>query len=421
MRRFSSVIHLPVTRRPHCRLVHDALPLAELRPRIALYGHDTLGLGHLRRNQALAAEFAGGELEADVLVVSGAAEAGRFERPRGVDVVVLPGVDKAVDGSYAPSHLRQSLRDVVGIRTAVASAALTAFRPDVFVVDKTPLGFERELAAVLPVLRRRGTRLVLGLRDVLDEPAVARRQWWRERCTQTVRALFDEVWVYGDRAVHDLVATCGMPPDVAARTRHLGYLSRRRPTDAISARPVLGRYVLALVGGGRDGAHLADAFAAQAVPGYTSVVVTGPYLPAADGRRLHEIAATRADLVVVDFVPDLSGWVVGASAVVAMAGANTVTELLDTDVPTLLVPRVRPRREQMVRAAALADRAAVEVADPDRLGPDTIARWLAGAVGRRVDRRGLDIDGLAEARSRVGALLGEIAATRLQETHDVAV
>ena len=398
----------------------DARPPVDRRPRVALYGHDTLGLGHLRRNQTLAAAFAGDGLDADVLILSGTAEAGRFERPPGVDVVVLPGVDKSADGSYAPSHLRQSLDDVVRIRTAVASAALKAFQPDVLVVDKTPLGFNRELAMVLPLLRRRGTQLVLGLRDVLDEPSVARRQWWRERCTETVRALFDEIWVYGDRAVHDLVQTCGMPPDVAARTHHLGYLARRRPTAAISARPVHGPYVLALVGGGRDGAHLADAFVAPAAAaGHTSVLVTGPFLPDDDRRRLVQLASGRPDLLVVDFVADLSGWVAGAAAVVAMAGANTVTELLDTDVPALLVPRVRPRREQMVRAVALADRAAVDVADPDVLRPETIATWVAGAVRRRVDRRGLAIDGLERARSRVGALLA--GATNVTEVHDVAV
>ena len=36
-----------------------------------------------------------------------------------------------------------------------------------------------------------------------------------------------------------------------------------------------------------------------------------------------------------------------------MGGANTVAELLATDVPALVVPRTRPRREQEVRARAL--------------------------------------------------------------------
>ncbi len=391
------------------------------RPRIALYGHDTLGLGHLRRNQVLAASFASGCLDADVLILSGAAEAGRFDRPPGVDVVVLPGVDKFADGSYAPSHLRQPLREVVRIRTAIAGAALQAFRPDLLIVDKTPLGFGRELAPVLPVLRRRATSLVLGLRDVLDEPAVASRQWRRERCTETVRDLFDEVWVYGDQDVHDLVAVCGMPPDVAARSHHLGYLGIGRPA-ADSARPVPGPYVLALLGGGRDGAQLADAFAAAAGPAdVTSVIVTGPYLPDEDRRRLLAAAQRRADLVVVDFVPDLSGWVAGASAIVAMAGANTVTELLGSDVPVLLVPRVRPRREQMVRATALAGRAVVDVVDPDALAPDTIAGWVTTAIGRRVKRCGLAISGLEQATARAGALLAAAPVGQSLVVHDVAV
>lgn len=145
---------------------------------MALYGHDTMGLGHLRRNLTLATAIAGLPCEPNVLVISGAAEAGRFPRTPRVDLLTVPAVGKRTDGSYAAAHWDADLDELVRMRSALMSTVLTSWTPDLLIVDKVPLGFHGELDQSLRALRRRGgTRMVLGLRDVLDAPAVARAQW----------------------------------------------------------------------------------------------------------------------------------------------------------------------------------------------------------------------------------------------------
>jgi len=93
-----------------------------------LYGHDTMGLGHLRRNLALAAALRAGPDDPQVLIVTGASEAGRFELPEGVDLLTLPGVAKDLDGGYRSRRLNTSLDDVVDVRRAVLTAGLTPRR-----------------------------------------------------------------------------------------------------------------------------------------------------------------------------------------------------------------------------------------------------------------------------------------------------
>nr|MBA2416388.1 glycosyltransferase [Geodermatophilaceae bacterium] len=86
------------------RLVAD--PTAERathQPRIALYSHDALGLGHLRRNLALAGSLCASTHQLgrpDVLLFAGALEATDFARPDGCDLVTLPSLRKDADGSY---------------------------------------------------------------------------------------------------------------------------------------------------------------------------------------------------------------------------------------------------------------------------------------------------------------------------------
>src|SRR5688572_12741209 len=103
--------------------------------RIALYSHDALGLGHVRRSLAVARTLSAIRPRPDILVLSGAREAGMLPRPRGCDVVGLPGIAKRETGRYAARDLHGiDLAELRAMRASMAAAALTAFRPDLLVV-----------------------------------------------------------------------------------------------------------------------------------------------------------------------------------------------------------------------------------------------------------------------------------------------
>ncbi|MEN5074412.1 glycosyltransferase [Isoptericola cucumis] len=380
------------------------------RRRVAFYSHDTQGLGHVRRTSLLARAVVGADPDTDVLLLTGAAEATSLPLPERTEVVTLPRIGKDPERGYGPRAWGGSLDDVVRVRAGVLDGALAAFRPDVLVVDKVPLGVGGELLPALRRLRRQGgTACVLGLRDVLDTPDVAVREWREQRSTSVIEQLFDEVWVYGDARVYDPLTEYALPPQVARRTVFTGYLGRGRA----SSTPVTpdDPYVLCLVGGGQDGAELAESFAAAPLPaGTRGVLVTGPYLPADVRDRLHDAARARDDLDVHAFVRDVVPLVEGASAVVTMGGYNSVCEVLASGRPALVVPRTRPRAEQLVRARRLADLGLLDVltgaTTPERLG-SWVARppHPAGATALRRPAVDVDLDGL----SRVPALVARLA------------
>ena len=196
--------------------------------RVALYSHDTMGLGHMRRNLLLAQALRHSRLQAVVLMIAGAREASLLTSTAGVDCVALPSLWKDGGGQYHPRHLAVSLEELLALRARTAGAALEAFAPDVLIVDTVPRGALRELDPVLESLRARGrTRLVLGLRDVLDEPARLQREWAHARNQEAVRTYYDAVWVYGDPAVYDPVREYAFAPDVATKVRYTGYLDQR--------------------------------------------------------------------------------------------------------------------------------------------------------------------------------------------------
>lgn len=364
-------------------------PIPARPQRVALYSHDTVGLGHTRRNILVAAALMAAQPETDVLLLTGAPEASMLPLPPSTDVVTLPTVRKDADGRYSARRLSCSLDELIGMRSSMIDVALTAFDPDLLVVDKVARGLGGELDAALSTLRSSGgTRIVLGLRDVLDAPDVARREWEENATTQALRELYDAVWVYGDPAVFDVVLEYHLPEEVAAMLSYTGYLAgpppdllRVRNQVSAPASPPDEPFVLCLVGGGQDGQDLAGAFAEARYPkDHRGVVLVGSQMPLPDRNALVRQAERRDDLTVHDFVPGAHEFINRAAAAVSMGGYNSVCELIAARRPTLLVPRVTPRAEQAVRAERLARAGLVDVVAPADASPRRLEEWLSRSL-----------------------------------------
>lgn len=412
--------------------MHPAACLGRRR-RVALYSHDTLGLGHTRRNIMVAAALTTARRATDVLLLTGAPEATVLPLPPATEVLTLPTLRKHPDGHYSPRVLSDPLPEVLRMRSLLIDTALTAFDPDLVVIDKVARGVGGELDRALGSLRRLGrSRIVLGLRDVLDAPEAARREWRQADTTGTVRALYDAIWVYGDRDVYDVVAEYALPDDVADIVAYTGYLAgpppeclRVRHPVATPIAPPRQRFVLCLVGGGEDGHAVARAFVRAHLPdGHAGVVLTGPHMPAGQRQRLRQDAEQRPDVTVHEFMPGTQDFVERSAAAVSMGGYNSVCELLGARCPTLLVPRTTPRAEQAVRADRLAAAGWVDVLPMAAATPGRIGAWLARSVPNHPGprhpgpRRPIDLDGLRRVPSLADRLL---AASPPAEVPDVAV
>ena len=396
-------------------------------PRVVLYSPGMVGLGHIRRNASIAHALRRSPLGPNVVMVAEAWQAGAIPMPRGVDCVTLPGMQKHVDGSCRPRSLDVSNRDLVSLRGEMIRRLIEVFEPNALIVDHMPLGAARELQGTLERARRGGkTRCILGVRDVLQDNETVQAAWADGDNLNAVRQYYDAIWVYGDPAVIDPVREYGVFDSVLDRVRHTGYLDQRPRLDfAVSNgdAPALdlpaGRIALCLVGGGSDGGALAEAFVQADLPlGMTGLIVTGPYMPEATSRSIHEIARRR-DFRVIDFVPDPVLLLARAERVVAMGGYNSMCEVLSFEKHALIVPRVLPKPEQWIRAQRMRDLGLVEVLHPEQLAPAAITEWLARDLGAPPpSRRRIDMAGLQRIPILLAELLGPAAPAVATRNHD---
>ncbi|MHB8244184.1 MAG: glycosyltransferase family protein [Acidimicrobiales bacterium] len=370
---------------------------------LLLYAHDTYGLGHLRRNLAIAGHLLSTSPGLQVVLMSGSPVAELFDIPRGLDIVRLPPVVKVGSEEYRPRDARYGMGLLRRIRSAVMTDVATRLKPDVFLVDHAPQGMRGELLPVFDALRTYSpaTRLVLGLRDIVDDPAVVRQVWNDQGIYETLRTVFDRILVYGSPEILDVTAAYELDSDISEKITYCGYLARRCQGRPIAEETNDG-YVLGTAGGGGDGAEILSAtLSACASIGIRSHIVTGPLMAAEERQMLAQQAAADPLASVTDFVADMGAEMAHAGAVVSMGGYNSLTELVSLGIPTVVVPRLAPRVEQLIRARSFARRGVVSVVEP---GPALDERLAAGltealAAGRRKHGSSLDLDGLTRVRA----------------------
>ena len=383
--------------------------------RVVLYSHDSQGLGHTRRNLALAHSLAAslpGLTGRTVtgLLVTGESQATRFDSPDDWDWVVLPGISKGSDG-YTPRNLAINQSKLIRLRSQIMDAVLSEFRPHLVVVDRHAFGVDRELISALSELKkaRPDCKVVLGLREVLDTPKVARREWNALGDLNRLREYFDELWVYGDPAIHDPVKSGEIPAKLASMVRYTGYLadgrqSRRR--TGVTGKP----YVLTMAGGGSDGRSVLLTAAKATVPhGYEHLIVTGPQMPKEDRILIEQTAVSGTR--VVSMVRDGLAEMREASAIVSMGGYNSVCEIMSTNTPALIVPRVKPRQEQLIRAQSLAHHQLMDLCHPEEFTPQVLTDWFDSVVGTPAQRLNVDRSGLQTVGGYAAELLGLAVST----------
>ncbi|HCE72701.1 hypothetical protein KQ247_11445 [Ruegeria pomeroyi] len=380
-----------------------------------LYSHDTFGLGHLRRSRALAAAITQADPSASALILTGSPVAGRFTFPRRVDHVRLPGVTKRADGSYASQTMGMGIDEVTDLRSGLIRGAAERYDPDILIVDKEPTGFRGELLPTLDCLQRRGrARLVLGLRDVLDEPEVLAAEWARKGAVAATERFYDEIWVYGLRSVYDPTAGLPLSPEAQARMHWTGYL--RRDLGPVGTPPHQ-PYVLITPGGGGDGEAMVNlvlsAYEQDPTLSPRAVLVYGPFL-SGDTRAEFErrVAALNGRVTAVGFESEIETLFAGAAGVVCMGGYNTFCEVLSFDQRAVIVPRTVPRLEQWIRASRAEELGLVRMLEESRDGltPETMIQAIRNLPNQPLPSQAIGeglLDGLDHVTRRVRALLSK--------------
>jgi len=371
------------------------MPASNRSKRVLLYSHDSYGLGHVSRCRTIANAIVEADSSISVLILSGSPVIGSYEFRSGIDFVRIPGMVKQITGEYDAANLRVGVEHTLAIRTRIIRDTADIYRPDLFIVDKEPLGLRGEVVPALELLKERDTPLIFGLRDVVDDPAQLAVEWQRKKVMPALRDLYDEIWAYGLPQVNKPLAGLDLPPSVRHKTIYTGYLRRDLPLHVDLPHEIEetdGPFILVTPGGGGDGEDLVDwvlsAYEADPHIPYGVVIVFGPFMAATAREAFKERTARFPNIRTLTFTNNLGALMHRAAGVVAMGGYNTFCEILSFDKRAIIVPRTRPRLEQFIRARAARNLGLIEMLDAETgRDPHVMATAL-----RQLPQQGLPSD-----------------------------
>ncbi len=359
-------------------------------PRVMMYSQDGFGLGHMRRTTSIATQFARVRSDAALMTLADSRLGQFFENSVNHDYIKLPSIVKLGPGNWRSVSMPMPFADVHVMRRELIRSAALSFQPDILLVDHMPHGAMGELLPTLEALRGSGTRVVLGLRDILDAPEIVRNRWREEGAYDAIERYYDRVLVYGQREVFDLTEQYGFAPD---RLRYCGYVctpdlpryaARARAQNLAGAEPGT-KLIVAMAGGGADAypilRALLDAMPAiQRQQRCVLVLITGPFMPAEQRRNL-EARARGLPVRVRKSVSDPLSYIDAADLTIGMAGYNTTMEILRSGRRAILIPRAGPSAEQRTRTRLFAARGWIDMIDPDDLSADNVARTVLDNLG----------------------------------------
>ena len=132
-------------------------------------------------------------------------------------------------------------------------------------------------------------------------------------------------------------------------------------------------------------------------------------MPSIGRKALEQTAEKYPHVQICEFTDDLMSYIDAADAIVSMGGYNTVSEILSLGKRAVIVPRVKPVKEQCIRAERLARLGLLRMIHPDDLTPkgliDTLLEELTGANSHFPHFCSLNLDALPQITSHISNLL----------------
>lgn len=335
--------------------------------RILVYTHNSIGLGHVFRTLAVITGIRRWRPDIDFMVLSGTSVPHILLR-KGIEVVKLPGIKKAIDETGAPlkpRYLRNvSVDNILDFRQTVIREAFVFFKPEVVMVEHYLSGLSGEITPLLTQkIACKGTPEAFALvhlsRGIMGVDSNQVKDADHPCPISSFPEPYDFRYVFDDPVPND---SDGTQPN--SRVRYLGRIAENSIEDLTGKETVLSRFrlpekpiILIYLSRHGDIAGLSKSLMSAVETAdinriFQTIMVVDPYL---DPIIIEDI---KADIRFrhVRFLPffyPLIDLIHASEIFICRAGYNIINEILLTDAKALIIPEHHPSGEQEERVRRL--------------------------------------------------------------------
>jgi len=392
--------------------------------KLTIYSHDTYGLGNIRRMLAICEHLLKNIPKISILLISGSPLVHSFRLPEGLDYIKIPCIGRDGEGQLSAKFLNTSADETLKLRSQIIKTAIINFKPDLLLVDKKPYALKGELKNALDYLQKYlpETKIVLLLRDILDSPEKTIAEWEENKYYQGIEKYYDRIQVVGMQEIFDVTKEYKFPDRIAKKVKFCGYIRREsgiKNPDLLREELQIKndeKLVLVTPGGGADGYKLIDNYLKgikrnELPKNVKSIIISGPEMPLEQREQLKKNAANDPKIKIIEFTDDLNSYMEAADLVVAMGGYNTTCEILSLNKKAVIIPRVKPVREQWIRASRMAKLGLFKAIHPELLTPENMMQAILEQLNKKRPpisniKRIVDLDALPRIKEDISFLLG---------------
>ena len=412
-------------------------PQVKTRNRVAFYSQHLIGVGHHFRNRQIVNELV---KTCDVFFIDGGRSVPEADLDEQVARIPLPPLRTGPQG-IEPVDKERDLQAVMRGRQIQLSEAMEQVCPDVFCVEFFPFSRWSLKSEILHTIVRLnqvnpGAKVLCSLRDIPTraksdalQPTVALAQRrdgdamrfysvpfggihheylsfnrrYYEEVVPVLNQYFDAVLVHGDPKLSRLEDHFPWAADIGIPIIYTGFVSEKLE-DASRPDGAPNRYVLVSAGGGSGGlALVAPCIEAwkqlaqdNALDGCEMVIFAGAFINETHFETLRELCGD-GPFRIERFTSNFLAWMKHADLSISRAGYNTCMNVLETQVPSILVPSIA-MDDQVFRAQKLMGLGIAQVIHPDQLGVTKIAKMIAEMLESSVPEHHLSLDGAVYTR-----------------------
>ncbi|UWQ91670.1 glycosyltransferase [Rhodobacteraceae bacterium M382] len=351
-----------------------------------------LGTGHLSRALTLGRAFA--QQGHHVVLASGGFPVSQLKTD-GIEFVQLPALRS--DGVNFTRLLTPtgSCADTtyLGSRADALRQTLVTLQPDILITELYPFG-RRVLAAEFLSLLQAAHQLPIrpvilsSIRDILAPPSKPKKA---VAADEVIANWYDAVLVHSDPTTTTLDVSWPVSPLLATKLRYTGFVAPPPPSP--HPQQVGKGEVLVSAGGGSVGDAL---YETAMIAARTDTETTWHLLVGGTEAktRIDRFRTIESPAVLDTARPDFRQMLCHASALVGMCGYNTTMDLLQTGVPSVLIPfDAGSEVEQTLRSTSLARMRGIEVIPSANLTPQTLGaavNRVRAALARKSDTIAFD-------------------------------
>lgn len=352
--------------------------------KVMIYSQDSLGLGHLRRTTRIGHALQQLAPDTAFLYVADSPQAPFFELPKQSKLLKLPTVVKVDSGVWKVYEDDASLESTLTHRAALIKSRALDFVPDVVLVDHMPHGVLGELLPCLEALQQTSPPplMVLGLRDILGAPEVIIRQWQQENAYEALERFYDHALIYGLQSLFDVGSNYQFSASIQQNFHYCGYVgpTSKSLAEAAAKKPNVPFQLLVMGGGGHD----AYAWMSKVVgflktdwarSTFQTTLFSGPFMSQSEQKRLQQTAANLP--IELNFcTKEMATHLEQADVVLAMAGYNTVCDVLGHRKKNIFIPRPGPSAEQSMRTELMRQHGWINTLSVEALSPSNLQEKL---------------------------------------------